>query len=245
MTLNEAEFWSELYAVPFFNQTGVVVLNGGDKADFINRIEGRLKDYLSAGSFFSKLVILADKWEPASAELGRIASKKAWIVEYKPVTDEELPRWIAGQLDIHQKNISPVDARLLAEKTGNDLSRIDAVLKKLILFHKDSRTISSESISDFVDEERDFDIKELTNAVVGRRPARALKIAEQLLSKGESINKIMGFLRVGLANSAKYSGNYVLLLSYYNKLLSADLAVKTGRMQEEAALKTLIVKLIK
>ncbi|MEK7309712.1 MAG: hypothetical protein AAB038_02740, partial [Planctomycetota bacterium] len=155
----------------------------------------------------------------------------------------DLPRWIAGRLGISNKKISPACARLLAEKTGNDLSKIDAVLEKLVLFHKDSQTISDESISNFVDTERDFDIRELTNAIIRRQPDSALKIADQLLQKGEPVNKILGFLRTGLAYDARYQNNKTLLLSRYNKLLSADLAIKTGKLTEELAFQMLIVRL--
>ena len=240
---NESEFWTELYAVPFLNKTRLVVLNISERMDFIGKIDAQLKDYLAGKSLFTRLIIFIDKWEGLSVDLSRAASKKAWIIEYRPITDEDLPRWISGQLSIARKNISISGARLLAEKTGNDLARIDAVLEKLVLFHKDSQTISDDSILNFVDTDRDFDIKELTNAIIRRQLDRALKIANQLLQKGEPVNKIFGFLRTGLAYDAKYQNNNALLLSRYNKLLSADLSIKTGKLTEELALQMLIVRL--
>ena len=233
---NEPEFWTELYAVPFFNKTRLALLNIAERTDFIGKIDEQLKEYLSGQTFFTRLIIFIDKWEG-------IASKNAWIIECRPISDEDLPRWIAGRLSISNKKISLAGARLLAEKTGNDLSKIDAALEKLVLFHKDSQTISDESISKFVDTERDFDIRELTIAIIRRQPDSALKIADQLLQKGEPVNKILGFLRTGLAYDAKYQNNKTLLLSRYNKLLSADLAIKTGKLTEELALQMLIVKL--
>jgi DNA polymerase III delta subunit len=243
MNFNEPEFWTELYAVPFFNKTRLVLLNIAERMDFIGKIDKQLKEYLSGESLFTRLIIFIDNWTGVSAELSRSVSQKAWIIECRPVSDEDLPRWIAGQLSISHKKISLAGARLLAEKTGNDLAKIDAVLEKLVLFHKDSPTISEESISDFVDTERDFDIRELTNAIIRRQADSALKIAGQLLQKGEPVNKILGFLRTGLAYDAKYQNNNALLLSRYNKLLSADLAIKTGKLTEELALQMLIVRL--
>lgn len=240
---NEPEFWTELYAVPFFNKTRLVVLNIAERMDFINQIDQQLKEYLAGQTFFTRLIIFIDKWAGGPVELNKVISKKAWIIESQPISDQDMPRWIAGRLSISHKNISPAGARLLAEKTGNDLAKIDAALGKLVLFHKDSTTISDESISDFVDTERDFDIRELTNAIIRRQPDSALKIADQLLQKGEPVNKILGFLRTGLAYDAKYQNNNALLLSRYNKLLSADLAIKTGKLTEELALEMLIVRL--
>ena len=209
---NESEFWTELYAVPFLNKTRLVVLNISERMDFIGKIDAQLKDYLAGKSLFTRLIIFIDKWEGLSVDLSRAASKKAWIIEYRPITDEDLPRWISGQLSIARKNISISGARLLTEKTGNDL-------------------------------DRDFDIKELTDAIIRRQPGSALKIAKQLLQKGEPVNKILGFLRTGLAYDAKYQNNNALLLSRYNKLLSADLSIKTGKLTEELALQMLIVRL--
>jgi len=243
MSFNEPEFWTELYAVPFFKKKRLVVLNIAERMDFIGKIDKQLKEYLSGESFFTRLIIFIDKWSGVSADFSRVVSQKAWIIECQPIPDEELPGWIAGQLSIDSKKISLAGARLLAEKTGNDLAKIDAVLEKLVLFHKDLPTISDESIHNFVDTERDFDIKALTNAIIRRQPDSALKIAGQLLQKGEPVNKILGFLRTGLAYDAKYQNNNVLLLSRYNKLLSADLAIKTGKLTEELALQMLIVRL--
>jgi len=243
MNFNEPEFWTELYAVPFLNKTRLVVLNIAERTDFIGKIDKQLKEYLAGQTFFTRLIIFIDNWAGVPADLNSIASKKSWIIECRPISGEDLPRWIAGRLSISNKKISLAGARLLAEKTGNDLAKIDAVLEKLVLFHKDSQTISVESISDFVDTERDFDIRDLTNAIIRRQPDSALKIADQLLQKGEPVNKILGFLRTGLAYDAKYQSNNALLLSRYNKLLSADLAIKTGKLTEELALQTLIVRL--
>lgn len=242
---NEPEFWTELYAVPFLNKSRLALLNVADKVDFINKMEKPLSDYLSGRTFFTRLVIFSDRLEGIAAPLSRIISKNGWVIECEPVSEERLPGWIAAQLNIHDKKISLSDARLLAEKAGNDLARIDAALEKLVLFHKDARTISTESIHDFVDTEKDFDIRELSSAIISRRPDMALKIANQLLQKGEPVNKILGFLRTGLAYDARYRNDKALLLSRYNKLLSADLAIKTGRLPEDLALQTLVVRLSK
>ncbi|MBI5778677.1 MAG: DNA polymerase III subunit delta [Planctomycetes bacterium] len=240
---NEPEFWTELYAVPFLNKSRLVLLSAADKTDFINKMEKPLSDYLSGQTFFTRLVIFADKCAGFSAPFSRLLDKKGWIIECEPIREENLPGWIASQLNIYNKKISLSAAGLLAEKTGNDLARIDAVLKKLVLFHKDDGIISAESIRDFVDTEKDFDIKELSNAIINRQPDLALKVANQLLRKGESVNRILGFLRGAFAYNARYRNNNALLLSRYNKLLAADLAIKTGRLPEDLALQTLVVKL--
>jgi len=243
VNFNQPEFWTELYAVPFLNKSRLVLLNVADKIDFINRMEKPLSDYLSGKTFFTRLVIFADKLEGLTASFSRLLNKKGWVIQCEPISEEKLPGWIAAQLNIYDKKISLSDARLLAEKTGNDLSVIDAALKKLVLFHKDVQTISTESIYNFVDTEKDFDINELSDAIINRQPDMALKVANQLLRKGESVNRILGFLRGAFAYNARYQKNNALLLSRYNKLLAADLAIKTGRLPEDLALQTLIVKL--
>ena len=242
-SFNESEFWTELYAVPFLNKTRLVVLNVAERMDFIGKIDKQLMEYMTGKSLFTRLVIFIDTRSGVSAELNMAVSKKSWIIEYRTILDEDLPRWIGARLSAFNKSISLPAARLLAEKTGSDLARIDAVIDKLVLFHKGSQAISDDSVSDFVDMDRDFDIKELTDAIIRRQPGSALKIAKQLLQKGEPVNKIFGFLRTGLAYDAKYQNNNALLLSRYNKLLSADLSIKTGKLTEELALQMLIVRL--
>ncbi|MEW6026249.1 MAG: DNA polymerase III subunit delta [Planctomycetota bacterium] len=242
---SEPEFWTELYAVPFLNQPRLALLNIADKNDFINKMEKPLSDYLAGRTFFTRLAIFVDKLESVAASLIRLLNTKGWVIECEPVSEERLPGWIASQLGVYGKKISPSAARLLVEKSGGDLARIDETLKKLVLFHRNESVISDESIRDFVDTERDFDINELTNAIVSRQTALALKIADRLLQKGEPVNKILGFLRTGLAYDARRRNDKTLLLSRYNKLLVADMAIKTGRLPEELALQTLVVKLIR
>jgi DNA polymerase III delta subunit len=240
---NEAEFWNDVYAVPFLNKPRLVILNIGNKTDFIGKIDESLKEYISTKSFFTKLVIFVDKWENYSESLGRLANKKVWIIDYQPISQNDLPKWISAELKLYGKEISFRDAVFIAERTGNNLSEIDAVIQKLVLFHKDSRNISNESVCNFVDVERDYDIKELGEALVNKQTDRALIIVNQLLRKGESVNKIIGYLRWFFSNNYRYQNNQRLLSYYYEKLLEYDLAIKTGLLPDDLALQMLAIKL--
>lgn len=240
---NEADFWNEVYAVPFLNKPRLVILNIGNKTEFITTINESLKEYILTKSFFTRLVIFTDRWENYSESLGMLIKKKAWVVDYQPISKNDLPRWISNELKLYGKEISIRDASFITEKVGNNLSEIDAIIQKIVLFHKDSRNISTEAVCNFVDLERDYDIKELGDAIANKQADKALAIANQLLRKGESVNKIIGYLKWFFCNNYRYQNNRRLLSYCYEKLLESDLAIKTGLLPDDLALQILAIKL--
>lgn len=240
---NEADFWNEVYAVPFLNKPRLVILNIGNKTEFITTINESLKEYILTKSFFTRLVIFTDRWGNYSESLGRLINKKAWVVDYQPISKNDLPKWISNELKLYGKEISIRDAAFITEKVGNNLSEIDAIIQKIVLFHKDSRNISTEAVCNFVDLERDYDIKELGEAIANKQADKALAIANQLLRKGEPVNKIIGYLKWFFGNSYRYQNNRRLLSYCYEKLLESDLAIKTGLLPDDLALQMLAIKL--
>lgn len=240
---DEANFWNEVYAVPFLNKPKLVVLNIADKKGFINSISKSLEAYLSNKSFFTKLVILIDELKELSTELYNLIGKKAYTVDFPPMSEDSLPEWIIDEMNHHGKKMARPDARFIVEKIGNNPGEIEAALQKLVLFHRDSKEISSDSVINLVDFEREYDVRELCTAIADKRTARALMIGNQLLKQGEPIPKILGYLRWFFGYAVRYQQNTDLLSFRYEKILEADVAFKTGLMSDEMAFQMLIIKL--
>jgi DNA polymerase III delta subunit len=235
----ESDFWNEVYAVPFLNKPRLVILNLGEKTDFINKISQSLEEYLSKRSFFTKVVILADKWEGYSLFLGKLVRQKAWVIEYLVPSERRLPDWVISELARYNKKIGQRDARLLTEKTGNNLSELSSNIHKLVLLHKGSQYITADSVRNFIDIQRNYDIKELAESIVNKQPAQSLVIANQLLRKGESVNKIIGYLRSFLRQDYRFQDDKDVIA----KLLKTDLSIKTSLLSEDLALQLLVIKL--
>jgi len=239
----EAEFWDEVYAVPFLNIPKLVILNLAERINFLEQISGPLKEFISGKSFFTKLLFLVDYFGDCPVSLKGVIEKKSYVVDFPQISEENLPEWIVNEFNHHGKKISRTDARALVQRVGDNINEIDAVIQKLLLYHKDNVEITSEAINNFVDSERDYDIKELSESILRRQPDKALVITNQLLRKGEPVPKILGYLRWFFNYKAQYQKDTKLLSNRLGQILESDLAVKTGLLDEEMALQVLVIKL--
>jgi DNA polymerase-3 subunit delta len=244
---NEASFWDELYLVPFDSKKRLVILDIRNH-QLIETIINELEKYLEAKSPFSVLALLiqpgASHGAPARSsggedKISRLTDKHGWVIDCQPIPEYDLPRWVAAELKRYNKTISRENAKLLIESTGNDLVKIDALINKLATCSANNPEISSEIMSNLVEKDADYDIKELGNAIINKNSARAIEILDRLLVKGEASPRIMGYLRWFFG----YYQEHRLLGERYKQLLETDLSIKTGRMPEELALRTMVLKL--
>lgn len=237
---NEAAFWDELYLVPFDSKKRLVILDIRN-LQLIETIIKELEKYLEAKSPFSVLALLIQPGSSRGAEdkMSRLIGTHGWVIDCQPIPEYDLPRWVAAELKRYNKTISRENAKLLIESTGNDLVKIDALINKLATCSANNPEISSEIMSNLVEKDADYDIKELGNAIINKNSARAIEILDRLLVKGEASPRIMGYLRWFFG----YYQEHRLLGERYRQLLETDLAIKTGRMPEELALRTMVLKL--
>ena len=237
---SESAFWDELYLVPFDNKKRLVILDIRNP-QLIETIIKELEKYLEAKSSFSVLVLLTQPGASRSAEnkISRLTDKHGWVIDCQPIPEYDLPRWVAAELKRYGKTISRENAKLLIENTGNDLVKIDALINKLALCSANNPEISSEIMSNLVENDADYDIKELGSAIINKNTTKAIEVLDRLLTNGEASQRIMGYLRWFF----NHNQGDRLLGERYKQLLETDLAIKTGKMPEELALQTMVVKL--
>ena len=110
--------------------------------------------------------------------LYKAASKAGVVFESVPVRDTAMPVWISEYYASRGLDIDPDAARLLAEYSGTDLSKLESETDKLMRnLPQGSRKVTVDDIEKNVDISRQFSIFELTKALSYRSTAKALKTA--------------------------------------------------------------------
>lgn len=127
--------------------------------------------------------------------------------------DEEFPKWIAAYLSEHgfiaQQNV----VMLIAEHTGNSLSKAANELNKLMILKDDDKEITEDDIEKNLGISKDYNAFELINSLSSLNAARTFFIAEKIQHNKDF--KLFTFLP--LLNS-----NFVKALTYKQMNLKTD-----------------------
>ncbi|MFA5160131.1 MAG: DNA polymerase III subunit delta [Candidatus Omnitrophota bacterium] len=180
--LDETPFETVLTAartLPFFSSRQVIYAQGA----------GSLKEpdiavlaaYLTNPAPGTTLILEADDLKGAS-ELQKLIKTKGQLI----LLSKDEARG-AGAIFIQQKLIQyrktmtlGAKARILA-MCGDAVMFLDTMLERLVQFAGDSREIDEDMVNRFEENWTEMDVFKLTNALVDRDPARALKVFRDLM----------------------------------------------------------------
>lgn len=98
------------------------------------------------------------------------------VFESKKLYDNQLPEWIRQVLALKGYSIVPKAAQMLVEFLGNDLSKIDNELNKLMLLIPEGEAITPLLVERNIGISKDFNNFELQAAIAGRDEKKAFGI---------------------------------------------------------------------
>jgi DNA polymerase-3 subunit delta len=102
-----------------------------------------------------------------------------------------LPRWIAEEARRRGFEIEGDAARLLVDRMGTATVRLANELDRLALWAGDGGVVRVEDLERMVADTSEAMVWGLSDAIVERRPAAAVRIAERLSSQGEALPSIV------------------------------------------------------
>lgn len=173
-----ADVFDELRSFAMFGGAKIVVMRNAD--EFITRFREQLEEYLAHPSTSATLVMRV-KSLPGTQRVAKLTAKIGAIEKCEPPKAYELPGWIAQRAkSVHKINISPDAARLLADRIGADLGRLDNELAKLALSSAGDK-VGVDDIAESVVFQREQEMWDMTNELALGRPAEALKRWRQLM----------------------------------------------------------------
>ncbi len=205
----------------------------------------------------------------------RAVGPQADVTEFSNLRGSGLDSWIRERFNEIDAAVEPAAVSRLSWVSGGNLRLLDQEIRKLALY-ADGRTVTRQAVDEMVSEAREANIFATIDAVLERRPERAMRMMYTLLENGSTVSSIIGLMarqvrilllakhlsadglnreeigrRVGINHSfvldktlrqiGRFSPDY--LADIHRELLWADLAIKSGRLNDRLALEILAARL--
>lgn len=120
-------------------------------------------------------------------EFAAALAEKAEKIDFWPPFENKLPEWLQNEARALGAPLAADAAELLLQYVGSDLRVLSQELEKLCLAAGSGKTITAAQVSTSVAYLRQDSIFDLLDAVGMRRLPEALRMADSLLIKGESL----------------------------------------------------------
>lgn len=153
---------------------------------------------------------------------GKLIKDKAQFLETKKLYDNQLPAWIKNYLKERKIKANDHAVEMLAEYLGNDLSKINNEVGKMLINLKDKSVITINDIREHIGVSKDYNVFELQNALAERNILKANRIVNyfEANSKNNPIQLIVGSLFAYF--------NKILIYHFTTDKSSASLASAMG-----------------
>ena len=161
------------------------------EAQDLSRSIDRLLDYIK-NPLSSTILILNFKHKSFDKRkaLYKEILNKGKIFESKRLYDNQVQNWISEKFSNSGYNIDRKSIILINEHLGNNLSKIDNEIIKLITIKKDDKNIISDDIEMYIGISKEFNNFELRKALGEKKYVKALQIA-QYFSENPNSNPLI------------------------------------------------------
>lgn len=179
---------------PMLAERRVVVVRDVDKLKKSARAV--LDRYLTRPASDTVLVLVS----PAGIKVDKGLSERATAMEFRPLSGERLPKWVAHHaMSVLQRTITPEAATLLIQAVGDDLSQLAVELEKLASFCAEQ--IDERAVSDVVGVRRGETLGDFLDAVAMKEVSVALGLIPIVmqLPKTSGVSVVMALTAQTLA----------------------------------------------
>ncbi len=175
---------------PMFAERQVVVLKEAQHMKDIEKLTGYLNHPLNSTVL---VVSYKDKKLDARTKFAKSIKEKGVIFSTKKIYENQLPSWIMNMVQHKGFTINQKALALLAEHIGNDLSRIQNEVEKILVNLNGRKNISEEDIETFIGISKEYNAFELQDAVAKKDFSKAIRIIQYFSAnpKAASIQMIL------------------------------------------------------
>lgn len=160
---------------PMFSDLQVVILKEAQAMKDIERLEAYVEKPLVSTLLF---VAYKGKKVDGRTKLAKLLKDKAILLTTKKMYDNELPEWTSNLIKAKGYGISNKALFLLIDHIGNDLSRLNNEIDKLILNLQSRKNITEDDIETFVGVSKEFNVFELQQAIGNKDLYKAIRIIQ-------------------------------------------------------------------
>jgi DNA polymerase III subunit delta len=176
---------------PFGSQKKLIILKEAEKV----KDKKLLEAYITSPPDFTVLVLVHNGTiTNLTSSPFNLLLENNFLYEAKELKGENLIDWVIESVRSKERQISNENAMLLADVSGENRAIIENQLEKIITFLGDKIEITFNSIKDVSTSFKEYNIFDLQNAVFQKDKAASLKIALNLLEKGQEATFIINML---------------------------------------------------
>lgn len=160
---------------PMFAERQVVLLKEAQQMRDIDKLEGYIEKPLTSTIF---VVSYKEKKVDGRSKLAKLLKDKAELFTTKKMYDNQLPDWTNSLIQSKGYTISQKALLLLVEHIGNDLTRIDNEINKLLVNLTGRNAITEDDIERYVGVSKEYNVFELQDAFAKKDRVKAIRIIQ-------------------------------------------------------------------
>ncbi len=208
-----------------------------------------LEDYLASPASSTTLVFVATEVD-RTRRLTKRVLEAASVVEFAGLSGDGPRRdvrpsaaeWLREELTRLGRTIEADAARMLAERSGNDITKIRGDLERLLLFVGDRKKLTTDDVMEVVSTQNAVDDWAVVNAIGDGNAARALVETAHRFERGDSPHALVGQLRWWVSTRLA-PADPSRVRQALEALLRTDLALKSSAGDERTLVERLVVEL--
>jgi DNA polymerase III subunit delta len=160
---------------PMFSERQVVLLKEAQHMRDIDKLESYIAQPLSSTIF---VVAYKEKKVDGRTQLAKLLKTKAELFTTKKMYDSALPEWTNEMVKGKGFTISQKAVLLLVDHIGNDLSRIDNEVDKMLVNLGTRTNITEDDIEKYVGVSKEYNPFELQSAMAAKDLSKAMRIIQ-------------------------------------------------------------------
>jgi DNA polymerase III subunit delta len=160
---------------PMFADRQVVLLKEAQQMRDIEKLEAYIENPLISTIF---VVSYKEKKVDGRTRLAKLLKEKGVVLTTKKLYDNQLPEWTEELVQAKEHTISQKALMLLVDHIGNDLSRIENEIDKILINLSNRKTITEEDVEKYVGVSKDFNVFELQAALATKNLPKAIQIIQ-------------------------------------------------------------------
>src|SRR5437773_8201511 len=160
---------------PMFAERQVVLLKEAQQMRDIEKLEAYIENPLHSTIF---VVSYKEKKVDGRTRLAKLLKERGVVLTTKKLYDNQLPEWTDELVQSKGHSISQKALMLLVDHIGNDLSRIENEIDKILINLSNRKTITEEDVEKYVGVSKDFNVFELQAALATKNLPKAIQIIQ-------------------------------------------------------------------
>lgn len=160
---------------PMFAERQVVLLKEAQQMRDIDKLEAYIEKPMPTTVF---VVSYKEKKIDGRSKLAKMLKEKAELYTTKKMYDNQLPEWTGELVRSKGFDIAQKALLLLVDHIGNDLSRINNEIEKLLVNLAGRKTITEDDIERYVGVSKEYNVFELQDAFAKKDKAKAIRIIQ-------------------------------------------------------------------